>query len=431
MCVFLRGSIPTVFIPAVTDPLPPPFMAALTTVDIVVNTIFLPPHAARRAVLLLLFDFFATFRIVSRLLAAWLLVAADHAFHAVPPHWWPGGMRGRGDPRAATRMRRRPSRVLSSTSSSPVSSDTSFGWCSTTREPRSLFILRAVYYTVLLFFPYFICTRSVSRALPPVRVRFVLRNQNIMLSRPTWRERRACRLRRDTGAAVQCVYVWVCACVRARGCVCSVWARERFFFGAPNAFPGRDFWDNLRKWLSRWLPLRRRHQPCSPRARATCCRSSTAPTLPCPWAPNRSTTTITTVTITPRTPRRSPSPTYSARSRSTASSSCAARRHPTTDPARPAAPAAARPAVPEPCPLAEVTTTTTTTAPVRSRPPPAGTCIRSFRWRHHPRRPNTVNRTWSRPTGIRPRGTERRPTIRGSQVSYHSFIHPYTYRSYV
>lgn len=176
-------------------------------------------------------------------------------------------------------------------------------------------------------------------------------------------------------------------------------------------FLGNNLSDNPRKWLSRWRPLRRRHQPCSPRALATCSQSSTALTLPCHWAPNL-TTTIITIT-TQRTPHRFPSPTYSAQSRSTANSSCVVRRHLITGPARQAAPAVAHQVALEPCPAAEVTTT----ALARSRPPRVGTYTRSFRLHRH-RHPNIASPIWSPRTGTRPRGTAHRPTTRDSQVSW-------------
>lgn len=88
--------------------------------------------------------FIATFRIVSAQVPQ-LLVAVGHASTRFrPTAGWVA--RGRGAPPLECGPR-----VLSSTSSSPVSSDTSFGWCST-HESFRVYLFCAIIIIVFTFF---------------------------------------------------------------------------------------------------------------------------------------------------------------------------------------------------------------------------------------------------------------------------------------
>lgn len=134
---------------------------------------------------------------------------------AVPSH---GGWvaRGRGDPPLECGPR-----VLSSTSSSPVSSDTSFGWCSTHESPR-VYLFCAIIIIVFPLFPGRVttCTRIAPQKKP------VRRDESDIVQPPisgysAFRRRQ--KNRKKTG--------------------------EKKF--GRNVFPGKNFSDKPRKWLSR------------------------------------------------------------------------------------------------------------------------------------------------------------------------------------
>lgn len=114
---------------------------------------FLPLYVRGVKLLLFPFFFFATFRIVGT--GTELLVVVGHASKRIRPTL-PGrverGVRG------APPLECGP-RVLSSTSSSPVSSDTSFGWCSTHESP-GVYLFCAII-IIIIVFPFFKLTACI------------------------------------------------------------------------------------------------------------------------------------------------------------------------------------------------------------------------------------------------------------------------------